>query len=167
MNLNIIRKSISFVVLLLVQALVLGHVRLFGCATPMLYAYFVLPMQRGQAKWATLVWCFALGVAVDAFANTPGVAAASMTLAALLQPYLLELFAPRDSADDLVPSFRTLGVSKYVSYTVILVFIMCLTFFSLETFNLYSWMQWAACTLGSTAVTVILILVIENVRDRK
>lgn len=167
MNLNIIRNIVSFIILLVVQVLVLNHIRLFGFATPLLYAYFVLPMQRGQAKWATLVWCFALGLAVDTFSNTPGVASASMTLAALLQPYLLELFVPRDSAEDLTPSFRTLGVSKYVSYTIILTFVTCLSFFTLEAFNLYNWIQWGGSIIGSTAITVVLILVIENVKNRK
>ena len=167
MNLNIIRNIVFFIILLVVQVLVLNHIRLFGCATPLLYAYFVLPMQRGQARWATLVWCFALGLVVDMFSNTPGVAAASMTLVGLVQPYLLELFAPRDSADDLTPSFYTLGVSKFISYTIILVFICCLTFFTLEAFNLYNWMQWTFGILGSTALTVTLILVIENVIKRK
>lgn len=167
MNLNIVRKSVFFIILLVVQVLVPNHIRLFGCATPLIYAYFVLPMQRGQARWATLVWCFLLGLAVDTFSNTPGVAAASMTLVALVQPYLLELFVPRDSADDLTPSFRTLGVSKYVSYTIILVLLCCLSFFTLEAFNLYNWMQWLCSIVGSTVLTVILILVIENVSNRK
>lgn len=167
MNLNIIRNFVFFIILLIVQVLVLNHIRLFGCATPLLYTYFVLPMQRNQAKWTTLLWCFALGLAVDTFSNTPGVAAATMTLAALVQPYLLELFVPRDSADDLTPTFRTLGVSKFVSYTIILVLICCMSFFTIEAFNLYNWMQWASSILGSTAITAILILVIENVRDRK
>lgn len=167
MNLNIIRNIVFFIILLLVQTLVLNHIHLFGCAMPLLSVYFLLPMQRGQARWATLLWGFALGVSVDTFSNTPGVGAASMTLAALLQPYLLELFVPRDSADDLRPSFHTLGVSKYVSYSVTIVFIYCLAFFSLETFNLYNWAQWLLCVIGSSVLTSILILVIENVRNRK
>lgn len=167
MNLNFIRNIVFFIILVVIQALVLNHIRLFGCATPLLYAYFVLPMQRGQGKWATLLWCFAMGLAIDIFSNTPGVASASMTIVGMLQPYLLELFVPRDSAEDLTPSFRTLGVSKYVSYTVILVFLMCLAFFSLEAFNLYNWMQLVTSILGSTVLTAILILVIENVRNRR
>lgn len=167
MNLNFIRNIVFFIILVVIQALVLNHIRLFGCATPLLYVYFVLPMQRGQSKWATLLWCFAMGLAIDIFSNTPGVASASMTFVGMLQPYLLELFVPRDSAEDLTPSFRTLGVSKYVSYTVILVFLMCLAFFSLEAFNLYNWMQLVISILGSTVLTAILILVIENVRNRK
>ena len=70
MNLNFIRNIVFFIILVVIQALVLNHIRLFGCATPLLYAYFVLPMQRGQGKWATLLWCFAMGLAIDIFSNT-------------------------------------------------------------------------------------------------
>ena len=167
MNLNIIRNIVFFIILLLVQTLVLNHIRLFGCATPLLTVYILLPMQRNQARWITLAWGFALGLAVDTFSNTPGVGAATMTLVAFLQPYLLELFVPRDSADDLIPSFHTLGVSKFISYTIIMVLAYCLTFFSIEAFNLYNWLQWAESIAGSTVLTIILILVIENVRNKK
>ena len=167
MSLNILRNIAFIIVLLLVQALLLNHISVFGCATPLFYVYFALTVQRGQPKWATLLWCFAMGLLVDIFSNTPGVAAAAMTLVALLQPYVVELFAPRDSADDLRPSPFTLGSSKFTNYTIILVFIYCFTFFSLEAFNLYNWTQWISSIVGSTTLTVILILVVENFRSKR
>lgn len=167
MNFNIIRNLAFFAILLLAQTLVLNHIRLFGYATPLLYVYFILPMQRNQPRWGTLLWGFLMGLAVDVFANTPGVGAASLTFVALLQPYILELFAPRDSADDLRPSFLTLGTAKYVNYTIILVLIHNITFFTLESFNFYDIMQWLGNVAGCTILTVVLILVIENLRRRK
>ena len=89
-----------------------------------------------------------------------------MTLLGLLQPYLLTLFVPRDSADDLRPSFATLGTSKYVSYTIFMVLVYCLTFFTLEAFNMYNILQWAVTVVACTALTTVLILVIENLRRR-
>ena len=76
MSLNFIRNIIFIIVLLLVQTLLLNHISVFGCATPLLYVYFALTIQRGESKWATLLWCFAMGLLVDIFSNTPGVAAA-------------------------------------------------------------------------------------------
>ena len=90
-----------------------------------------------------------------------------MTLVGLIQPYVLTLFAPRDSGDDLRPSPVTLGVSKYVNYTIICVLIYSLAFFSLEAFNLYNWTQWALCTVSSAVLTIVLILVIENLRRKR
>ena len=167
MSLNFIENIISIIVLLLVQALLFNHIHVFGCATPLLYVYFALTMQRGQARWASLLWCFVMGISVDIFTNTPGVAAASMTLIGLLQPYMIELFAPRDSADDLRPSPFTFGTSKFTNYTIILTTIFCITFFSLEAFNFYNWTQWLSCIGGSAVLTIVLILVIENFRRKK
>ena len=93
MSLNFLRNIVFIIVLLLAQTLLLNHISVFGCATPLLYVYFALTVQRGEAKWATLLWCFFMGLLVDIFTNTPGVAAASMTLVGFLQPYVVELFA--------------------------------------------------------------------------
>ena len=166
MSIDWIKNMVFFVVLLLTQALVLNQIHLFGCATPLLYVYYVLPVRRNQPRWVTLLLCFALGLCVDSFSNTPGVAAASMTLVALLQPYLLMLFIQQDSPDDLRPSMKVLGPMKYVSYSVILVLVYCLAFFSLEAFNFFNWLQWLASVGGSALLTIVLILVIDNLRKK-
>ena len=59
---------------------------------------------------------------------------------------------------------RSLGVSKFIFYTIILVFLYTLAFFSLEAFNFFNWLQWLLCISTSTLLTVVLILVIENLR---
>ena len=148
------------------QALVLNHINLYGCATPFLYVYFILLFRRDFPKWAVLLWSFFLGLCIDIFSNTPGVAAASTTFLGLLQPYLLNLFVPRDKADDLLPSMKSLGVARYVYYVIISVLIYNLLFFSIEAFSFFNWQQWLCNIGGSTALTIILILTIESVRRK-
>lgn len=166
MSLSVIRHFFTFIILCVVQALVLNHINLFGCATPLLYVYFILLFRRGFPKWAVLLWSFMLGLCIDIFSNTPGVAAASTTLLGLLQPYLLNVFIPRDSAEDLMPSVKTLGVARYLYYTVICVLIYNVLFFSIESFNFFNWLQWLKNIGGSTALTVVLLLAVESVRKR-
>lgn len=162
MSIDQIKRIALFVVLLLVQGLVLNHIHLFHCATPLLYIIMVLHFRRNHPRWAVLLWCFSLGLCVDVFANTPGVAAGSMTLMGLLQPYLLELFVPRDSAEDLEPSVRTIGVSSFYWYVFIMVLAHSFVFFTLETFNFFNWLQWLECIGGSTLLTFVLVAVLEN-----
>ena len=107
---------------------------------------------------------FMMGLCIDVFANTPGVATASMTLVGLLQPYLFELFVPRDSADDLEPSVRTIGMGSYFLYVLIIVLVYNLLFFTLETFNFFNWMQWLMCIGGSTVITMVMVMAIEGFR---
>lgn len=166
MNLSVIRHFFTFIILCLIQALVLNHINLFGCATPLLYVYFILLFRRGFPRWAVLLWSFLTGLCVDIFSNTPGVAASSATLLGLLQPYLLNLFVPRDSPEDLMPSMKSLGVARYIYYTVIGVLIYNTLFFTMEAFNFFNWLQWLMNIGGSTALTVVLILAIENVRKK-
>ena len=166
MKIEVIRHFFTFIILCIVQVLVLNHIELFGCATPFLYVYFIMLFRRGYPRWAVLLWSFFLGIFIDMFSNTPGVAASSATFIGLLQPYLLNLFAPRDSSDDMMPTMKSLGVARYVYYTIICVFIFNLLFFTVEMFSFFNWLQWALNICGSTVLTVVLILVIENVRKR-
>lgn len=164
MNLGILKTMFVFLVLCLVQALVLNHIRLFDCATPLLYVYMVLNFRRNYPKAGILLWSFALGLAVDIFSNTPGVAAASLTAIGFIQPYLLEPFIPRDSTDDFKPSLKAIGTASYIYYTIIITLIYSLLFFSLEMFNFFNLLLWAECVAGSTALTVAIIIAIEKVR---
>lgn len=166
MKIEVLRHLFTFIVLCLVQVLVLNHINLLGCATPLLYVYFIMLFRRGFPQWGILLWSFLTGLCIDMFSNTPGVAAASATLLGLLQPYLLSMFIQRDSPDDLMPTMQSLGAGRYFYYTLSCVFIFNLTFFTLESFSFFNWLQWARNIGGSTALTVILILVIENVRKK-
>lgn len=166
MNIESLREALIFVVLLLVQVLVFNHVHLFNCATPLLYIYVVLLFPRNTPRWVALISCFVMGFLVDIFSNTPGVSMASLTFLGLIQPLVLKLFLQHDSADDMKPSMRTLGIGRFVYYTILMVFVYCLLFFTLETFNFFNWIQWLESIVGSSIITIILILTLANFRSR-
>ena len=103
----------------------------------------IIKLERNYPKWGILLWSFALGVTVDALSNTPGVAAASLTLIGAVQPYFMELFVQRDAAENLMPSLKTLGYGK---------------------FSFFNFSQWVAQVLGSAIISLVIILTIESVR---
>ncbi len=150
-----------FTLFFLAQVIVLGRIHLFHYATPLLYVYFVAMFPRNYEKWAVLLWSFLLGLLIDIFSNTPGLAAASLTIIAAVQPYYLELYVPRDSADNLIPSIKTLGPLKYAYYIVPMVLLYCLLFYSLEMFTFFNALYWLMCVVGSTILTLVLIFTIE------
>ena len=80
-----------------------------GIATPLLYVYLVLLFPKTYARWLQLLLCFAMGLCIDMFTNTPGLAAASMTLTGFIQPYILDLYLSEEDNHDLMPGFKTLG----------------------------------------------------------
>ncbi len=164
MMIDTLRRLGLFLLLALLQGLVLNRIQLFGCATPLLYVYFVVMFPRSYPRWAILLWSFFLGLTVDMFSNTPGVAAASMTLIAFLQPYLIELFLPREPEANQKASAKSLGVWRFASLAAILVVVYCLVFFALEAFSFSAWVHWLECAGGSALLTMLLLMTIESLR---
>ena len=159
-----LRRLTVLIVLCLTQALVLNRIHLFNCAIPLLFVYFALIFPRNYPKWAILLWCFAMGVAVDAFANAPGVGAASLTLIGALQPYFLELFLPRDMDAHAKASAATMGFTNFSRMSFLLVLIFCIVFFLLEQYSLFNVLYWLESVGGSALLTFLLILPIEKIR---
>lgn len=162
MMIDTLRRTLLMVIFCLSQALVLNHIHLFDCATPLLYVYFVMLFPLGYPRWALLLWSFVMGFSIDIFANTPGVAAASLTAVGMIQPAIFKFFIPRDSADNIKPSMSTIGVTKFVYYTIIIDLVYNFLFFTIEAFNFFNWLLWVECIVGSTVITVILILALES-----
>ena len=166
MNMYLLSQFLWFVVMLVVQALLLNNIHLFGCSTPLLYVYVILMARRDFPRWGLLLFGFLLGLGVDMFSNTPGVGACSMTLLAFVQPMLMKLFLPRDSADEFQPGIPSLGLMKFVYFSFISIFLYSLVFFTLEMFNFFNWTLWALSVGGSTLLTLLLVIVIDNLRNK-
>ena len=166
MTIDVLRQMGIFAVLCLAQAFVFNRIHLFGCATPLIYIYMIIKLERNYPKWGMLLWGFALGLTVDVLSNTPGVAAASLTLIGAVQPYFMELFVQRDAAENLSPSLKTLGYGKFTFFASMLTLLYCIVFFTLETFSFFNLSQWIAQVLGSAVISLVIILTIESVRKQ-
>ncbi len=166
MTTDILKRALWFIGLVLAQAVVLGRIHLFGFATPLLYVWLVLLFPRNYPKSGILLWSFCLGLAVDTFSNTQGLAAASLTLIGIIQPYFFEIFVPRDSIDTLKPAITTIGPVKYSIYVSVLVLLYCITFYTLEMFSGADWLLWVKSVVGSTLLTLAFIFTFEIVRSK-
>ena len=164
MAIDVLKRLMSFIILCLAQALVFNHIHLFGHAMVLLYVYFVVMFPRNYPRWAILLWSFSLGLCVDMFSSTPGLAAGSLTLTGFVQPYLLEKLVPREAAENIRSSMATLGFTKFLLLATALVFIHCFLFFTLETFNFFNWIPWALNIASTTLLTVVILMAIESVR---
>ena len=166
MTTDLLKRFLWFFLFILAQVFVLGRIHLFHYATPLFYVYFVVLFPRNHPKWAVLIWSFMLGLLIDCFTNTPGLASSSLTLIAALQPYVLELFSPRDSDENFVPLVKELGPVKYSLYVFILVFLFCVFFYTLEILSFSNWLQWVFCVTGSMLLTLLLIATFEYARSK-
>ena len=97
-------RLLRLVIIIVVQVIILNNVHLFGYATPLLNGFFIQRFHYGSSRIGILIYGFIAGAIYDMFSDTMGMGMASMTLLAMLQPTLLQLFKPRDAADDFTPS---------------------------------------------------------------
>ena len=144
-----------FVGLVLVQVLLLNNICLFGLATPFIYIYFILALDRDVDRNALMAVAFALGLLVDVFSNTPGVNAGASVLVAFLRPSLLRLFAPREEFENFEPGISVMGVWPFVRYAVVVVLLHHMAAFLLLRI------------LCSTVLTVLLVMAIEFIRHKR
>ena len=156
-----------FLGMVLVQVLILNHICLFGLATPFLYIYFSLVLDKDIDRITLMLMAFALGLVVDIFCNTPGVNAGASVLLAFLRPTLLRLFAPREEFDNFEPGIHTLGIWPFVRYISVPTLLHHIVLFMLETFSVahigYLWLR----ILCSTLLTILLMMGIEFIRHRR
>lgn len=158
----------SYIILIivfgLVQALFFEHIHVFGVATPMFYVYLPLIVRRDYPRWALMLLCFVMGLVVDMFTNTPGLACASLTLVGFLQPYLLELYLKKEDDPAFRPSIANMGFGKFLSYSFFLTLVYCIAFFALEAFTFTDWLMWIESAAGSLVLTLLLIITIDSLR---
>lgn len=105
-----------------------------------------------------------MGLSVDIMSNTPGVAAASMTLIGAVKPPFFEIFIQHDSEEDIIPSISSMGMAKYIYYATSLILLHNIVFFSLETFSFFDFIGWLCDVGGSTLITLIFVLVGANMK---
>ena len=159
-------KRLAWALLLLaLQVLVLDQVHPWGYGAPLVCSLIVITLPLGTSRSEALLWGFGVGLVADIFAGTPGIGSAAMTLVGLVQPPLLELMAPRDSDEELHPSFSAMGRWNYLQFIALLLLFHHVVYFGLEGFS-YFRLEDIAISMGvSYAASLLIILLIEKVRS--
>lgn len=156
-----------FFLLVLVQVLVLNYVQLFSCASPLLYIYFIIQLPRGVKKWQLYLWGFFLGLSIDVFMNTPGVATIASTTSAALRPYILEPFLTVEAKAEVDPSIKIMGFQKYMSYVGTFTLLYCTIFFTLDYFTFWHFGLWLLSIVASFVLTLLTIGAVSMAYQRK
>ena len=161
-------KRLAWALLLLaIQVLILDQVHPWGYGAPLICSLIVITLPLGTSRSEALLWGFGVGLIADIFAGTAGISSAALTFIALIQPPLLELMAPRDSEEELHPSFSEMGRWNYLQFIALLLIFHHLVYFALEGFS-YFHIEDIAISMGvSFVASLLLIILVENVRNPK
>jgi cell shape-determining protein MreD len=165
---EVIRNILRFITLVLVQVLIIKNIELGRFINPFIYVLFLIILPFETPKWALLFIAFALGITIDMFYDTAGLHAAACVFMAYIRPGVLKLFSPRDGYESgTQPTVQYLGVPWFLSYAGILVVSHHIILFYLEIFRFSEFFSTLLRAIISSIVTIILIVVIQYLFNRK
>lgn len=161
-------QIIRFVVLVLLQVLVINHIRLGGYVHPYIYLIFIMLLPFSTPKWQLLVLGFVLGLTVDLFTGTPGLHAGATTLMAFCRPFIISLISGNQKFENIhEPNLGQLDGMWFFRYVLCLVLVHHFALFFLESFSFRLIGQVLLRILLSVPVSVFLIMMILFIFKRE
>ncbi|HEY5392057.1 MAG TPA: rod shape-determining protein MreD [Hanamia sp.] len=167
---NLIKNIIRFCLFIFVQVFILDQVPpLHHLATPYIYYLFILWLPFKMGRRMQMLLAFALGFALDSFTNTYGLHSAPCVLIAYIRPFLINLLISQEGAESNYnePSIQSMGFTPYLTYVTILTFIHHTFLFFLQALQTGGYFYFLLKTLISTAISLVLIFLIELLFVRK
>ena len=155
--------ALLFVLLAFLQIWLFNGIHLFGFATPLFCIYFLIKLPINMNRNAALFLSSLLGFVIDIFSGTLGLNMMVMTILGFLRFYLLKLFIPRDTFEETVPSFNSLGRFVFMRYAGVFILIQASLLYSIESFSLFTPALLLLRIAGSFILTFLLIFAVESV----
>ncbi len=156
---------IQLLFLVFVQVVFLNHLRLFTYFLPIVYLYPVFKLPIRTERWVTTLLGAFSGILLDAFMNTPGLNMAISTLVAYFRNPILNFILGDDiddrEEDSPAPSFMSMKSYKYLLYLSSLTFIHVTGLLLTETFSLSLFDRTIPYVLGSTLISIPLMLIFD------
>jgi hypothetical protein len=165
---NIIKNSIRFVLLVLLQVLIVQNIRLGSYIILLPYVLFILLLPFETPKLVVLFASFAIGLTIDMFYDTAGIQAAACTFVGFSRYYILKLLSPREGYDPgLIPTVDSMGSIWFLTYSALIIFIHHLVFFYLEIFRFDEFFRTLLRVILSTIGTFSFVYVVQFLFYRK
>jgi rod shape-determining protein MreD len=165
---TVLKYSLLFILLILLQVLLFNNIQFSGYVNPYVYILFILLLPMDIQAWLILPLAFVMGLLIDFFSGSPGVHTSATVLAAFSRPYVFRLVSPSDGYEsDPHPSMFTYGFRWFLSYSLLIVLIHHTALFYLEVFRFSGFFRTLLRVLISTVFSLTFILLIEYYRKRK
>jgi len=158
-----VRILTSFVIFVILQALVINNIRLFGVVSAFVYIYVILKLPVDLNRLSIIMISFLLGLVIDMFSNTSGMHAATCTFVGFIrQPLLERLVDMKEIQEGGIPSFRLFGYSSFIRYVLIMTSLHVIILFLTESFEFFQSWYMIMRMVSSIFLTCVLIFIIES-----
>lgn len=167
MDRQLITYIFRFILLVLTQVFVLNNIQFSGILNPYIYVYFLIVLPVDFRPTVGLIVGFLLGLTMDMFCQTLGMHTIAATFAAYCRPYVLTYMAPRDGYEfSRVPGVRQMGWLWFLTYAAIIVFLHHFVLFFIEMFRVTGILLTLGKSLGSSLMSMSIIIVIQLIFAR-
>jgi len=161
----LLRHTVIFIFLVLLQVLLFNNIMFSGYVNPYVYILIILLLPVEMPSWGLLIVAFITGLTIDIFSETIGMHTASTVLAGFIRPYVLRIIAPSDGYESGgSPSMAMYGGRWFLLYSIIMVGAHHLSLFYLEVFSFTDFFRTMLRVILSSGFTVIFILLLEYYR---
>jgi rod shape-determining protein MreD len=165
---QILKFSLFFILLILLQVLLFNNIQFSGYVNPYVYLMFILLLPVEIPSWLLLLLSFLTGFTIDLFCESPGMHTSATVFAGFVRPYILRIIAPRDGFESgQVPSIENYGFRWFLTYALIMVLIHHTTLFYLEVFRFSNFFRTMLRVLLSSLFSVTFIVFLEYYRKPK
>jgi len=154
-------NALRFAALLILQLMVLNHIRIGGYVNPYVYPLFILMLPFATPGWLLLIAGFVLGFVMDLMMSTPGLHTAASVWMAFMRPHIIRLVSGRSLPENVnVPNVKELGGRWFFSYSLTLISLHHLALFLLESFSFDQVFSSLYRTLLSVPTSEMLIMLL-------
>ncbi|CAL1521608.1 rod shape-determining protein MreD [Chitinophaga sp. MM2321] len=159
----LLRNIIRFGFLLLIQVFVLNEILINQLVSPYLYMLFILALPFNLPRPVVMLLGFFVGLSLDMFMNTMGMHAAACVFIAYLRPFIINVLSPQGGFETTqkTPSMTSMGVSQFLIYAAVLVFLHHTVYFITEVFGFANPLYVMLKIVLSTAASLFLIILYE------
>jgi len=165
---RILRYTLIFVLLLLLQLFLFNNIQFSGYVNPYVYILFILLLPVEIPAWLLLIISFFTGLIIDLMTGTPGMHTSATVLAGFARPYVLRLISPREGYETgSGPSMFVYGFKWFLFYTIFIVLIHHILLFYLEVFRLSDFFNTFLRVMLSSLFSITFILLLEYIRRGK
>lgn len=159
---RVLEYTILFIVVVVLQFFLFNNLNLGVYINPLIYIAFIVMLPMEIPSIAVLMLGLLTGLTMDFTMGTSGINTIATLFTAFSRPIVLNLTVGKDEVrDGGMPTIERLGTSKYFRYTITVIFIQCLVFFTFESLT-WSFYYLTLLRVGlSTAATLALVYFCE------
>ncbi|MFI3240016.1 MAG: rod shape-determining protein MreD [Bacteroidales bacterium] len=161
---SVVKYTLFFILILILQSVIFNKIVLFGVATPMMIVYYIIKLPIKLNRIYALTVVFLLGLSVDIFANTLGMNALASVLTLYFRKPIMRIFYDYETeTNSFDVNIRRGGAVNFLKYTITLAFVYCFVIFVIQSFTLFDFWSLLFKIIFSTVLTTVIIIAFESI----